>query len=126
MLSNHAHHRRYSTLTNAYSKISAWVMSKSAARLTDTLLAASFVLTLIAYAYLGSFSRYMADDYSAIRMVGTHGLLGAQIASYQGWTGRFSFTLVADLLALIGPATTRFMPGLLLTLWFIGTIWASY
>ena len=101
-------------------------MSKRAARLTDSLLAASFVLSLIAYAYLGSFSRYMADDYSAVRMVRTHGLLGAQIASYQGWTGRFSFTFVADQLALIGPATTPYMPGLLLMLLFTGAIWAGY
>src|SRR5690349_8968412 len=103
-------------------KTSAWVMSKRAAHLTDALVATSFILSLIAYAYLGSFSRYMADDYSAVAMVGRHGFLGAQMASYRGWTGRFSFTFVADLLALIGPATARFMPGLLLTLLFAGAI----
>jgi len=62
-------------------------MSENASRIIDWLLAASFVLSLIAYGYLGSYSRYMADDYNAVRMVRTHGLRGAQIASYNGWTG---------------------------------------
>ena len=101
-------------------------MSKRAARLIDWLLAASFVLPLVAYAYLGSFSRYMGDDYSISNIVRTHGLLGSQIHWYQAWTGRFSFTFVASLLALIGPATPRFIPGLLLTLWFVATVWAIY
>src|SRR6185503_18787686 len=95
--------------------------NRSAFRLVDWLLAVSFVLSLIAYAYLGSYSRYMADDYSAVRMVRTYGFVGAQISSYQRWTGRFSFTFVADLLAMIGPATPPFIPGLLLALLFAGT-----
>jgi hypothetical protein len=68
----------------------------------------------------------MADDYAALRPVLTRGLLGAQIAWYQGWTGRFSATFVYSLLAVIGPATTRFVPGVLLTLWFVSTVWAVY
>jgi uncharacterized protein DUF6056 len=112
--------------TNEHLRTSGSVMFKRAARLNDSLLAASFVLSLIGYGYLGSFSRYMADDYSAVTMVGRHGLLGAQIASYQGWTGRFSFTFVADFLALIGPSTARIVPALLLTLLFAGAIWSSY
>src|SRR2546423_928543 len=101
-------------------------MFKTAARLIDSLLAASFVLALVGFGYLGSFSRYMADDYSAPQMIRRHGFLGAQISSYLGWTGRFSFTFVADLFALIGPATPPYVPGLLLTLWFAGALWAIY
>jgi len=101
-------------------------MSKSAARLVEWLLAASFALSLLAYAYLGSHSRYMADDFSISNIVTTHGLLGSQRHWYGAWTGRFSFTFVASLVALIGPATPRFIPGLLLTLWFVATVWAIY
>src|SRR5215216_8044412 len=68
----------------------------------------------------------MADDYSGLRPVQTHGFLAAQLNWYQGWTGRFSYTFVYSLLGLIGPATPRFMPGLLLTLWFAATVWAIY
>lgn len=106
--------------------VPAWPMFKPAARLIDRLLAASFVLALVSYGYLGSFSRYMADDYSAPQMIRRHGFLGAQISSYQGWTGRFSFTFVADFFALIGQATPPFLPGLLLSLWFAGAVWAIY
>ena len=101
-------------------------ISETAFRLVDWLLAVSFVLSLIAYAYLGSYSRYMADDYGAVEVVRTYGFVGAQISSYQKWTGWFSFTFVADLLALIGPATPPFIPGLLLALLFAGTAWVIY
>ena len=101
-------------------------VTQNATRLIDWLFAASLGLALIAYGYLGSYSRYMADDYSAARTVRTHGLLEAQIFSYKGWTGRFSFTFVSDLVALIGPATPRFIPGLLLALWVAATVWAVY
>ncbi|HEV8429012.1 MAG TPA: DUF6056 family protein [Pyrinomonadaceae bacterium] len=113
-------------MPNKPSKIPTWTRSSSAARLIDWLLAASFVLSLIGYACLGSYSRYMADDYAAIRKVRIHGLLGAQISWYQGWTGRFSFTFVYSVLALIGPTTPRFLPGVLLSLWSAATFWAVY
>lgn len=101
-------------------------MSKTAARLIDWLLGASFVLSLLAYAYLGSFSRYMADDYSISNIVRTQGLVGSQIHWYQAWTGRFSFTFLASVLGLMPPVTPRFVPGLILTLWFLATVWATY
>src|SRR5215216_8067524 len=99
-------------------------MSAGVVRLTDRLLAGSFMLALMAHAYIGFFSRYMADDYTMSRMVKTHGLLGAQADWYFGWTGRFSFSFVASLLGLIGPATTRVIPALLLTAWIAATAWA--
>lgn len=83
-------------------------------------------MPLIAYAYLGTFSRYMADDFAALRAVRAHGFVGAQINWYQKWTGRFSFSFLYSLLAVLGPATPRVMPGLLLTLWFLTTVWAIY
>ena len=114
------------TLLNAKPKTSALALSQSAARLIHWLLAASFVLALIAYAYLGSYSRYTADDYTVELVVRKNGWLGAQLAWYKGWTGRFSFSFVCDLVALAGPAATPFIPGLLLTLWFAATVWAVY
>jgi len=66
----------------------------------------------------------MADDYFVPPLVEKNGLLGAQIHWYRGWTGRFSFAFVADSFALLGPATARFIPCLLLTLWFAATVWA--
>lgn len=104
----------------------AWATSGSAANLTYLLLAACFVLALIAYAYLGSYSRYMADDYAALRPIQSHGFFGAQIRWYQAWTGRFSYTFLNSLAALLGPVMPRVLPGLLLTLWFAAAVWAIY
>lgn len=101
-------------------------MYKSAARLIDCLLAAALLLSLIAYAYLCSYSRYMADDFTALGPVQQHGLLAAQITWYRGWTGRFAFSFVYSIVALLGPTTPRFLPGLLLLLWFAGVLWASF
>ena len=100
-------------------------MSKSATRFTQWLLVASVFLALIAYVYLGSYSRYMADDYSVLKPIQTHGFIGAQIKWYQAWTGRFSYTFLNSLAALLGPAMPRFTPALLLTLWFAAAVWAT-
>ena len=106
--------------------ISQKFMSRSAARLIDCLLAASFSLSLIAYAYLGSYSRYMADDFTALGPVQQHGLLAAQLTWYRGWTGRFAFSFLYSIVAMLGPATPRYLPALLLLLWFAGMLWATY
>src|SRR5262245_22017121 len=68
----------------------------------------------------------MADDYSALRPIQTHGFPGVQIIWYQAWTGRVSYTFLNSLVALLGPAMPRFTPGLLLTLWFAAAVWAFY
>ncbi len=111
-------------IANLRSKISAWARSKSAVTLIDSTLAIAFVLSLIAYAYLGFYSRYMADDFSGLKPIRTHGFVAAQIFWYRGWTGRFSFTFLYSLFALLGPTTPRFLPALILTLWFAGAAWA--
>ena len=72
-------------------------------RSTERLLAASFVMALAAYSYVGFFTRYMADDYTTRRTVDLLGLLGAHTLWYMGWTGRFSFSFVISLLGLTGP-----------------------
>ena len=89
------------------------------------MLALSFVLLLIGYACVGLYSRYMADDYTAV-IAAKQGWVHAQIATYRGWTGRFSFSFVANLLALTGAATPPFIPGLLLTLWLAVSVWAMF
>lgn len=68
----------------------------------------------------------MADDYSFSIIARAHGFFGSQLFWYKGWTGRFSFNALASLLGWIGPATPRFVPALLLALWFAATVWAIY
>jgi hypothetical protein len=93
-------------------------------RWTDRLLAASFILALAAYGYVGFFSRYMADDYGFWTTVNSHGLVGAQVRWYVAWSGRFSFLFVADLCSLLGPRFAQFLPALLLAIWVAGMTWS--
>lgn len=95
-------------------------------RATDRLLAASFVLALAAHAYIGFFSRYMADDYNTWRVVHARGFLSAQVHCYLGWTGRFSFSLVVSVCSLIGPGIVPFLPALLLASWVAAMVWAVH
>ena len=95
-------------------------------RSTERLLAASFVMALAAYSYVGFFTRYMADDYTTRRAVNSLGLLGAQTYWYMNWTGRFSFTFAVSLLGLIGPRVVQFLPALLLTSCCAATVWAVH
>lgn len=104
----------------------AWAKSSGGAGVIDSLLTGSFVVPLLGYAYLGTFSRYMADDFAALRTVRAHGFFGAQINWYLKWTGRFSYSFLFSLAGVVGPETPRFMPALLLTLWFLGNVWAIY
>jgi hypothetical protein len=64
-------------------------------------------LTLAAHAYIGFFSRYVADDYCTAATVRTAGLLLTQKHFYVSWSGRFSFTLKVSLVELLG---TRVVP----------------
>jgi len=81
-------------------------MSRRPAR--DELVAALFVAALsaalLAFAYVGLFTRYMADDYCAAVAVRRDGFLGSQLGWYGGWTGRFSFSFVLAAAESVGPA----------------------
>jgi hypothetical protein len=83
-------------------------------------------LTLAAHAYVGFFTRYMADDYCTAGTVRTAGLLGTQRHFYLAWSGRFSFTLTISLVELIGTAVVPYLPLAALVCWFAATTWAVY
>ena len=97
--------------------------------LTDLFLLALtvlFALALLAHAYVGYFTRYMADDYCVAGAVRNLGLLTTQKFFYQGWSGRFSFTFVAGVLALVGPRVVPFLPGIALTLMLGVLTWVGF
>ena len=89
-------------------------------------LAAALFIPLLAFAYLGHFTRYMGDDWCTAAVINKVGLLKAQWGWYVGWTGRFSFTLVSGIAHLPGPRVAPLVPALLLALWLAAASWASY
>jgi len=77
---------------------------------STTLLLVSFSAALLAYAGLGYFTRYMADDYCTANAIAAKGFVSAQRDWYVGWTGRFSFTFAVSVAGLMGPAAVPFCP----------------
>lgn len=90
------------------------------------LVAAAFLGALLAFAYLGHFTRYMADDYCLAAAVHTSGFIKAQVALYMSWTGRYSYNFLMSLAELIGPATVPIGPSLGITCWLVAAVWSLY
>jgi hypothetical protein len=84
---------------------------------------AVFGLALLSYAYIGTFSRYYADDYCISGSVIANGFWKAQIASYTGWSDRFAATFFASLSDVFGPSAVRVWPGLIMLLLLLSLTW---
>lgn len=87
-------------------------------------LAIVLAVPLLAYAYLGLFSRYAADDYCTAGQVATRGLLGLELQLYEAWSGRFAFTFLVGVVELIGSGATRLLPALAVLAWLGALTWA--
>src|SRR5260370_41099827 len=90
------------------------------------LIALAFLCALLVFAYLGHFTRYMADDYCYAAGFRASGFIKPQIDSYLHWTGRFSFAFVLGIATLIGPAIGSTLPLLALLCWLSGAFWSMY
>ncbi len=62
----------------------------------------ALAVCLIAYVYVGSYTRYMADDYCRVSILHAKGFWGAQRHWYEQWTGKFSHILTVSLAESIG------------------------
>lgn len=93
------------------------------------LLLTAFALTaLSAYAYLGSFTRMLADDFCLFSSADRLGLFRSTWFWYTNWGGRYT-AFAADWLllkSLLGPYQMHFMVPLTLLLWLILTSGALY
>jgi hypothetical protein len=94
--------------------------------LVAALFAAALAAALLAFAYIGLFARYMADDYCTARVVRAEGFFKPQLASYVGWTGRFAFAFVTAAAETVGPSTVPILPAAALACWLTGAVWAVY
>lgn len=83
-----------------------------------------FLGALLAFAYVGHFTRYMADDYCVAVNLHKVGFMKSQAAWYTTWTGKFSYMFALSVAELIGPAIVPFLPLLALIVWLAGTIWS--
>jgi len=79
--------------------------------------AAFALVPLAAHAYLGTFSRYLADDFCTASTLRRLGFAGSQSYWYTSWSGRFSSTLIVSLAEAVGPRLIPWLTSLLLVIW---------
>lgn len=84
------------------------------------------VIPILMHAYLGSFTRLIADDYCSIYNARTLGVFGTALFWYRTWAGVFARSLINQLLLWIGPYQMWIIvPGALL-IWLAVTTLAIY
>ena len=71
---------------------------------------AALLAAIFMHAYIGSFSRYLADDYCTSSVLKHLGFWPAQHYWYTQWTGRYAFILFLSILERFGPAVVPYLP----------------
>ncbi len=79
---------------------------------------------LLSWAYLGFFTRYLADDYGTSFVLLQKGFWRMQLFWYQTWSGRYSFTFLVSLVELGGVKAASWIPIIALSSWFLSLLWA--
>ena len=77
----------------------------------------TFGAALLVYAYLGTFSRYYADDYCLTSSFLSSGFWKSQVELYVGWSPRFTGTFLMNLSELLGRGMIRAWTALTIVLW---------
>jgi hypothetical protein len=88
-----------------------WILVLAAAAIVALLIA------LASHGYLGSYSRYIADDFCTAGFLRRDGFWGSQAHWYQTWSGRYAFTFLINVAHLAGPRLTPWLPGLSVICW---------
>ena len=77
-------------------------------------------------AYIGTFSRFTADDFCWPSRVASVGFFPLQLATYQGAFGRWASTALISLLAYSGDQLVTILPALALLAWLAALSWLGY
>ena len=85
--------------------------------------ALSLSVALIAYAYLGLFSRYIADDYCHSGTLGEYGFWAAIQHHYLTFSNRYMILVVPYLTDLFGVRGQSYLPGIMIVLWVVALTW---
>jgi len=87
---------------------------------------AVFFVFLAANGFLGSYSRFIADDYCSAAVGNSHGVLGGTLYQYMTWTGRFSANFLDNLMGPMGVRATPFIPAVVLAIWLVTLVALLY
>src|SRR5215510_2297288 len=92
-------------------------------RLAIAALAAALTVPLLVYASIGSFARYIADDYCWAGVLREQGFLNAQVWWYVAYSPRYAFTFIVNLVELAGPGIVPILPMVALIAWVAALSW---
>ena len=84
------------------------------------------LVSLIIFAYIGTFTRYISDDYYAAASLQEYGYWGAQAYWWKIWTGRYSFIALILFVDILGLRVYPILAGLSLLFWILSLSWAAY
>lgn len=84
------------------------------------------ILSIAGLAYLGTFTRFHADDYCMAGDAVHLGLVRMLVKWYTTWTGRFMFIVGTGLLGLGGAQFAGWLPPLAAAIWLACIFWAAY
>ncbi len=102
---------------NANSRYDAWFALA---------LALPALIVLATHAYLGSMSRFLADDYCVAYYANRFGFLRSIWYWYINWSGSFSTSMADWLLVIIRSNGIPFVAPVVIILWLVVTIFAIY
>lgn len=85
----------------------------------------ALLLGIICQAYLGSFSRYIADDYCTTEAVKTLGFVPAQIDRRLSWDGRYSFSFFIMLFGLLGDKFPSILPAISMVFYLFSALFLT-
>jgi hypothetical protein len=68
------------------------------------------LLPLALTAYVGLYSRYIADDFCTLGSLRQMGFWGSQAYWYRSWSGRYAFTFVVNILEFVGSWVVPVLP----------------
>lgn len=94
-------------------------------RRVSLLSAGAFSLTLLVYVYIGTFSRWMADDYCFPVTARTLGFPALISYYYDSWIGRITQIVGVTIGTLLGVRFAQVFPAILLLTWLLGLLWLA-
>ena len=112
-------------MTNFAQKFSTLVLGTAmqverySRRILFFVLLALFCTPLATHIYLGSYSRFIADDFCSAAIARSRGIIRGAHFWYLVWNGRFSANFLDALFGYLGPAATPYATGIAVTVWFI-------
>jgi len=92
-------------------------------RWAERALAVALALPLMAWALVGGYSRYTADDFCWAGILRMEGFLSANVHYYTIYSPRYTFTFLVNLAEMVGPAIVPALPVTAIVAWLATLTW---